>query len=255
MSLSPPNPTVVKSWRAALDRLADHNGPIEVVPRSDRGEELPHIRARVLGVNGRDGSLVIDKPEGQPQAAALRPGVAVQLIVFNGAARMSGESRVLDVARFKLNTQTKVTAVKLGPVSSIASAQRRSCFRLDTAALSIRPVELRHPLWPADQDALRGRLLDISTRGLGVSLAMDPQLAEALLGQVYALGVRLPEGGGALELAGRVVRLVESAYATVTLGIQFEFETLAQQRRVENVIQQFSAAQQRKQLRRRRGAG
>ncbi|MEM7626448.1 MAG: PilZ domain-containing protein [Planctomycetota bacterium] len=255
MTRSKPNPTLIRSWHAALARLAEQNGPIEVVPRTATGEELPHVRARVLGVNAKDGSLVIDKPEGQPQAKALRRGVAVELIAFLGAARLRGESTVVDVARFRLNADKQVMAVKLGPVINIASAQRRSCFRLDTAALNTSPVRLTHEAWPNDQEPLTGQLLDISDRGLGVSVGLDRELAEAMRGQVYRVAVKLPGEDSPLELAGRVVRVVESAYATATLGVQFEFETLPEQRQAENVVQRFSAEQQRKQLRRLRGAG
>lgn len=255
MSRAKPNPTLTKAWQAALAKLGDQNGPIEVVPRTATGKELPHVRARVLGVNKQDGSLVIDRPDNQPQAKALQRGVNVELIAFLGASRMSGKSTVLEVARFKLNAQTRVMAVKLGPVSNIASAQRRSCFRLETAAIKVGPVKLRHESWPAEQETLQGQLMDISDRGLGVNVGLDRELAEAMRGQVFDVAVNLPGEGGKLELAGRVVRVVDAAYATVTLGVQFEFQTVAEQRQVENVVQQFSVEQQRKQLRRLRGAG
>ncbi|MEL7088665.1 MAG: hypothetical protein AAGL98_09540, partial [Planctomycetota bacterium] len=210
MNFSKSNPTLVHAWQTALTKLEEHNGPIEVTPRTAAGQTLPRVRARVLGVNAQDGSLVIDRPDGQPQAKALQRGVDVELIAFLGASRMRGRSTVVEVARFKLNAQTKVTAVKLGPVTGIASAQRRGCFRLDTAGLNLCPVKLRHESWPADQDTLEGQLLDISDRGLGVGLGLEPELAEAMRGQVYGLGVKLPGEGGGLELAGRIVRVVET---------------------------------------------
>ncbi|MEM1027918.1 MAG: hypothetical protein AAGJ38_07520, partial [Planctomycetota bacterium] len=73
--------------------------------------------------------------------------------------------------------------------------------------------------------------------------------------QVYQVVVPLPGQDEDLQLDACLVRVVETEFNTVTLGFQFDFESLGQQRRVERTVQQFSVAQQRKQLQRMRGAG
>lgn len=242
------------AWRSAVTRLSDQNGAIEIVPQTADGRRLPIVRARLLGVSAQDGAMVVEKPD-QPQAQALQAGVEAELVVCQGALRFKARSRVLEVARFQLNPTTKVTAVKLGSPTDIESAQRRACFRLDTAAIQTQPVRLRHPSWDEDQEPVTGWLLDISDRGLGVGVAMELEEAQPMAGCLFQITVRLPGEAETLGMPGRVVRVVPGPVDGVVLGVQFEFESVGAQRRAENTVQRFSAAQQRKQLRRLRGEG
>lgn len=249
------NPTLMKSWRAAVSTLSESNGALEVTPLNAEGQRLPHIRGRLLSVDEKDGSLVVEKPANQPQAVALRKGVAVEIVVILGSTRLRADAVVADLGRYSLNKQTKVMAIKLGSVTGVASAQRRACFRLSTAGLKLKPVRLNHEGWTPGQTPLETQLIDLSDRGLGVGLRMELDLAEKMIGQVFEVTVDLPGEDGPLKLDGRVVRVVDEGHGLVTLGMQIEYVTVAEQRRVEQIVQQFSVEQQRKQIRRLRGAG
>jgi len=244
-----------KTWQAAMRELCAHNGSVELLPMIEGGETLPLVRARLLAVDAKDGSLVVEKPTNMLQAEALRKGVAVGVYLLSTPSRMKAKSRVIDVGRFKLNAKTRVTAVRLEAVTAVESAQRRSCFRLSTLGITTQPVKLTHGNWPAGQPPIKATMIDISDRGIGLTVNMEHQLAQGMKDQPYDVSIQLPGEAEAMELVGRVVRVIETAFSTVTLGLQFEFTTLAQQRRVERIVQHFSVAQQRKQLSRMRGAG
>ncbi|MEO1237530.1 MAG: PilZ domain-containing protein [Planctomycetota bacterium] len=257
MNRSPSNPKLVGIWRRLLDEAAAQNGPVELVPVTEQGRELPRVRARLLR-SGPDGTLVVEMPSGQPQAEALRKGVAVDVVVTTDATRMKARSSVADLGRFKLNEQTRVLAVRLTAVTGVASAQRRACYRLSTAGLGLA-VELTCPEWPTgwpeDQDPVRARAVDLSDRGLGLTVKLPLEWAEKMKSRLFDAAIWLPGEAEPLEVPVRVVRAFENLQKTVTLGLQFEFPTPVQQRRAERVIQQFSVEQQRRQLRRTRGAG
>ncbi|MEM1108818.1 MAG: PilZ domain-containing protein [Planctomycetota bacterium] len=256
MSTPKQNPMMVKAWRATLAELAQHNRPVEVVPVTDGGVELPRIRARLLSADAGDGSLVVEKPGSLKQAEVLTKGVAVEVYVITASTRMKARSKVIDVGWFKLNAKTRVTAVRLQPVKGIASAQRRASFRVSTSALGMT-AELRCPEWPEDRDPFTMRVLDLSDRGVGLSAAMEFEAGQQMEGKIYAVHVPLPGEDESLDLEARLVRVIDKQAEAngVTLGFQFEFADLNEQRRVERIIQQFSAHQQRKQLQRMRGAG
>lgn len=248
------NPTVVNAWHAALGELCACNGPVELVPRTDTGEALPRVRARLLRADAADGSLIVEKPAAQPQAEVLRKGVAVEMYVTTATSRMKAWSAVLDLGRFSLNEQTRVIAYRLEPVRDIASAQRRACFRLPTAGMAMG-AGLWDPAWPEFQPRVEGHVTDLSDRGVGITAALEIELARQMQGRVYKLSIPLGEAGEALDVDARMVRIFESESDTVSLGLEFEFTGLAEQHRVEHMLQQFSVEQQRKQLRRMRGTG
>ncbi|MEM9417578.1 MAG: PilZ domain-containing protein [Planctomycetota bacterium] len=254
MSRSKANSMLEGTWRATLADLASQNKTVEIRPMTNRGEELPSFRARVLQADDKDSSLIIEKPANIEQAQVIAKGIAVQVYVITGTTRMKADSQVIDVGRFSLNKQTKVMAVRLEPVKNISSAQRRACFRLSTAGMGMI-ARFRHPDWSASKPDLKAKAIDISDRGLGLTVAMDLEAAKQMIDEVYGVLVPLPGQEESLELDARLVRVVESDLGMVTLGFQFEFCNLNEQRRVEQVIQQFSVAQQRKQIRRMRGAG
>ncbi|MBB6430815.1 flagellar brake protein [Algisphaera agarilytica] len=254
MPRSKTNSMIETTWHTTVAELASQNKTVEVRPLTERGEELPSFRARLLQADEKDGSLIVEKPANVEQAQVIAKGVAVQVYVITGSTRMKADSRVIDVGRFSLNKQTKVMAVRLEPMKKISSAQRRACFRLSTAGMGMS-ARFRHPDWADTDPDLTAKALDISDRGLGLTVEMETELAKQMIDQVYGVFIPLPGQDESLELDARLVRVVETDFGTVTLGFQFEFSNLNEQRRVEQVIQQFSVAQQRKQIRRMRGAG
>ena len=254
MSSSKTNPMMSKAWRATVGELAHHNGAVELVPVTEQGVELPRVRARLLKADGNDGSLIVEKPGNLKQAQALAKDVAVDVYVITDHSRMKARSRVIDLGLFNLNKKTRVMAVRLEPVRDIASAQRRACFRLSTVSLGLS-AKLRHEAWPTSQRSMTAKVVDLSDRGIGLTGGLEIELAKQMKGQVYQLVVPLPGQNEDLELDACLVRVVETEFNTVTLGFQFDFESLGQQRRVERMVQQFSVAQQRKQIQRMRGAG
>ncbi|MEM6459169.1 MAG: PilZ domain-containing protein [Planctomycetota bacterium] len=259
MATTADNPRLAAAWRESAKSLAEQNGSVEVVPLAADGAELCRLRLRLYAVTA-DGSLVVERPEHLPPDEALTRGDRVDVYCITDRQRLRGRASVADVGRFRLNAQTRVAALRLGPVSGVASAQRRACFRLSTLGLNLT-VRGRVEGGADGPAALRGRLLDLSDRGLGVEVSLEPDAAAELKQRRLAWSLRLPGGdreggdGVALEVAGRVVRCIPDGPRRVTLGVQFEFAGLQEQRRVERLIQQFSTRQQRKQLQRLSGVG
>ncbi|MEM6854353.1 MAG: PilZ domain-containing protein [Planctomycetota bacterium] len=252
------NPRLAAAWRDSAAALVERNGSVEVVPLAADGGELCRLRLRLYAAPA-DGSLVVERPEHLPPDEALTRGDRVEVYVITDRQRLRGRAAVADVGRYRLNGQTRVAALRLGPVSGVASAQRRACFRLSTLGLNLT-VQGRVESAADGPGTFRGRLLDLSDRGLGVEVSLEPEVAAGLKQRRLGLSLRLPggDGGGdgvALDVAGRVVRCIPDGPRRVTLGVQFEFSGMQEQRRVERAIQEFSTRQQRKQLQRLSGVG
>ncbi|MEM1356517.1 MAG: hypothetical protein AAGH88_16730, partial [Planctomycetota bacterium] len=103
MSSSQTNPMMSKAWRATVGELALHNAAVELVPVTEKGVELPRVRARLLKADENDGSLIVEKPGNLKQAEALAKGVAVDVYVITDHSRMKARSRVIDLGLFNLN--------------------------------------------------------------------------------------------------------------------------------------------------------
>ena len=248
-----PDP-IVWAWRDALDALSVRNTPMEIVPLSVQGEPMPQARLRLLAMT-EDGGLIVERPDDAGPAQEINARVEVAIYVVSGAQRMKARSRVVSVGPFALNEQMTVPAATLAPPTGVQSAQRRECYRLPTGHMDLHPVRLS-PLVPVPNfDGWDARMLDLSDRGIGLSLPVKTERAMALVGRTVNLDLQLVEKGPPLKVKARVVRVFGNDKGKACVGMAFEHESMVEQRRTQNAIQAFSTEQQRRELRRTRGTG
>ena len=235
------------TWDDALRQLAPVNGAVEVGLAGEDEAQVAPWRTRLLSVS--DGGIVIQLPDADEAVAHMRRDAEVVLYLMLGQARVAGRCRVGDVGRYKLSASSKVTALQLDHPASVHSAQRRAAFRLSTAATPSIGLMLT---LPGHASPTPCRLLDVSEFGVGLSLRMELETAEQWLGLVVSLTMQLPMQPP-LSLSGEVVRAAPGGYPNPTIGVRFKFDSDGAARRAQRQLQQFTAAQQRAQLRRLRG--
>jgi len=215
---------------------------------------MPQARLRLLALTD-EGGLVIERPHGAGPASALLEGVEAVVYVIQGVQRMKARSRVVSVAPFPLNDQMTVRAATLERPWDVSSAQRRECYRLPTGHLDLPPVRLTPLVEVPNFDGWDGRMLDLSDRGIGLSLPVRAERALSLVDRSVNLAIHLDEGGSSLRVKARVVRMFPDPEGRACLGMLFEHDTMIEQRAAQNAIQAFSMEQQRRELRRIRGTG
>ncbi len=237
-----------------MEALSGQNTPLDVVPISGAGEAMPQARLRLLAQTDA-GGLVIEGASGGGPALALKPGVEVALYVVQGTQRMKARSRVIARGAYALNEQMRVPSVTLERPWSVASAQRRECYRQPTGHLDLRPVRLTPQVEVPNFEGWDGRMLDLSDRGIGLALPIKVDKALRLIHRSVNLALYLDGDGPPLRVQARVVRVFPDAEGRACLGMIFEHDGMAQQRAAQNAIQAFSMEQQRRELRRIRGTG
>lgn len=254
MGRSSNNSTLISQWQHALLEVAAQNGGVELALLGKDKQEVAVIRTRLLKVQGGGEYVYIEKPLGQAAAEAVRERLVVRLIVQHGQSRMKATATVMAVAPFRLNDQLRVTAFELGELREVASAQRRSRFRLHTGGMKMPPVKLAD-----EQDrslgVINAQLHDLSDRGAGVIVRLSKGEVESLVGRTFQITLHLPGEPKPMHIDGRCLRVQDMGSRVYLLGIKFEYSSPLERKYCDRMIQQFCMAQQRNQLRRLRGAG
>ena len=251
--MSLPTANLEQAWLAAVGELSRVNGSIEVHARNPADASATPFNARVLEADASTGSLVLERPPSLP-AALLGPAGGVRLFLQVGETRLAARSRVARTGRYRLNPQTRVTAVALDPVTDVTTSQRRACFRVSMLGDGSAGVRFIHPEHP-ENPPLDGTLVDLSETGIGLTCTLTPAEARTLCRSHVRLVLQLEPDEPPLELDAQVVRLDPQPRDACRLGLRFAFATVPERQAAERRIQKVAAERQRLQLRRHREAG
>lgn len=261
MSIAP------RKWLEIIKGLAEQNGSVRVCLSSKPiGEGGQCARTRVLALDG-DGQTLIEEPGFREVGGRLRPGAEIDVLVVSEGIRLVGYCQVAEQVKYALNKKTRVDALLLSPPTKVESGQLRDFYRAPVGAgVDIDPVLL----WLDEADELtaerageagidpltvhKALLLNISGGGVGLALAADKALASVLqIGTSCVLRAELPELDEPLEQRGRLVHVDKLDHGDLYLGIQFQFDDPAVQKRVEDQMQRLSVWLQRRVLKKDRG--
>ena len=245
-----PTANLEQAWLAAVGELSRVNGSVEVHARNPADASVTAFNARVLEADAETGSLVLERPPSLP-AALLGPAAGVRLFLQVGDLRLAARSRVARTGRYRLNPQTRVTAVALDPVTEVTTSQRRACFRVSMLGGEPPDVRLVHP----DHPPLDATLVDLSETGVGLTCTLTPAEARTLCRSSVRIVLRLDDDQPPLELDAQVVRLDPQPRDACRLGLRFVFASAPDRQAAERRIQKVAADRQRLQLRRHREAG
>lgn len=252
-------------WRPRLAMLAARNGAVEVTAdttAADGAPMAPTFRVRLLEFG--DDVIRLEKPSHAvaPEAGRwLREGATVIVLVVDKSDRWEFTTRIKGFVMHDLSEKVKVSAIEIAPPTRMHSGQRRAFFRVSTAGVAMKPVRLTpiavEATVPASQDAtpkfpaqpFTGRLLNIGGGGMGVEAPqrVASQLADSVR---YRCRLELPTVGEALEVNVKTVHLEPREGGTHYLGMRFEFEDAADQRRCEQQVVRFTTWLQRQQIQR-----
>ena len=243
-----PSGRVLAAWIQTLAAVTAERGEIQVVPFSENDERLPRLRASVLAFDQTRSTIIFSKPLSGDSTHALSKGVAVGLVLSHEGARFKALAEVKDIGRFAIDPDRKVTAVKLGHITNITEAYRREAPRISAVGLPIDPIQMMAIDCNVEPSSVEGSLLDLNSKGLGMWVKVPFEVALGMRGQDYQLALNLPDCVTRLILCGRVVRASQDEDKLVTIGLEFDFESAAEERHVEQVIHFFASTQQRKKL-------
>lgn len=252
-------------WRPRLVMLAARNSAVEVTADAGSGDGAqmaPTFRMRLLTFGGDTMRLEKPSPAMAPEAGRwLREGAAVKVLVIDKSERWEFTTRIKGFVMHDLSDKVKVNAIEVAPPTQMNSGQRRSFFRVSTAGVAIKPARLTpievdaataqatsaEPKFPAQP--FTGRLLNIGGGGMGIEA---PQRVSAQLSDPirYRCRLELPTAGEVLEVTVLTVHLEPREGGTHYLGMRFEFDDQAQQRRCEQQVVRFTTWLQRQQIQR-----
>ena len=143
----PANRSRTMQWRRCLEQIRDRNGAIEIAiagPGDEPAEHGRHLvwRVRLLGIHPDE--LIIEPPMTLGQKIPVTTGVELVGIISVGQNRWMFNTSNLGLMEFDLNDRRRVTAMRLAMPQSVERCQRRSYFRMETAAIVLPEVEV----WP-----------------------------------------------------------------------------------------------------------
>ncbi|MEM8758248.1 MAG: hypothetical protein AAGF47_10765 [Planctomycetota bacterium] len=183
-------------WRESLHELRDRNGPIEISVSAEGGKSLVW-RVRLFEIDG--GDLIVERPVALRQRVPIRTGTELVGAIAIGQNRWMFLTSVIDETSYNAGGR-QIESLRLRAPTSVERCQRRSFFRISTAALDLPSTRLAYlpdpsaglPLEVATQAAL------VEAASVGHPGPVDPgDLAMPLTGPTAEASLVNLGGGGA----------------------------------------------------------
>jgi hypothetical protein len=299
----PPLPATrrrTENWRRSLEQLCERNGSLEIALLQhaeaatqnvdDDGQESSarHLiwRVRLLEL-GKDG-IVVEQPSALGQTILLEDDVELVAVIAIGQNRWMFRTRVQNQVRHKLNDRVMLSAISLQWPDRVERCQRRSFYRVSTAALSLPQVQLYSLLdptttWAAEEDSrarlaiaaeclirgdqlpdarpilpevgpsVQGVLLNVGGGGVGVQVESDCSGVVQSHRQFWLQLVLPPIINSPFGVSARLAHIHMDSAQNFYLGMQFEFgQNPAYKNFVVDQVCRYVTETQREQLRRLR---
>jgi c-di-GMP-binding flagellar brake protein YcgR len=237
-----------QDWIGLLRTMCERNESLEVHTPGAGGAGDHAFNARLLEVNPESGAFVLERPPNAPPGV-LAKDQPVKLYVMVGSTRVGAVSKVLTLGKFRLNDKVRVVAAQLEPARRIGPSQRRASFRASTVGAEIQGVLIH----PSQGPPVPAQLVNISEGGAGLVVNLHQKQLERLLAESTRITLPLDPKEPAIDAGCQIVRH-DKCKGGFNLGIKFDFDSPADQRQAAAMLQKFSMAQQRLQLRRLRSA-
>lgn len=235
-----------------LKRLAERDGSVEL-SRGVSNDDAAVItyRTRVFAVRPVDGCIIVEMPKQAVQDRSFRIGDDIDMTLMVNSERMLATCTLHEVFTYQINPTVTVTCYRLSPGRRPVREQRRSFFRVNVAAMPLKPTVLSCEI-EEEAHTFKGRLVNISAGGMGVSF----RAARKVLNQIkrtrrFDCAAWISDDE-CVEVPVRVAHINALGDDGLYLGLRFDLEDEAQAKAHEQYMQQKCTEIQRMQLQRRR---
>jgi hypothetical protein len=247
----PANRSRTLRWRTCLDQICQRSGAIEIaIARSGGTGDDRHLVWRVRLLEVGDDAILVEQPAALGQAMPIATGAEIVGIISVGQNRWMFASRNLGTEQVKPAGGRTITCLRLAVPEEVERCQRRSHYRVRTAALNLPDVDVWPLLDPrsvtvaeraselgvggdgATGNASEDLLPEVGPRfpavllnlgGGGVGLGLRPEDCQALLRHKHFwIRISLPEGAPICASA-KVAHTHLEAAQSVYVGMAFDF--------------------------------
>jgi c-di-GMP-binding flagellar brake protein YcgR len=133
-------------WRRCLRQVFERNGALEIaVARTyDEGVAGRHLIWRVRMLTLSDEEMTVEQPMALGHLIPLKPGIEVVAILAVGQNRWMFNTICKGVVQHVGGSERPVAALRLAVPDTVERCQRRSYYRVETAAIHLPEAEV----WP-----------------------------------------------------------------------------------------------------------
>lgn len=260
--------TAKELWKSVVARLLKRNGGVDLRQASiHRSVPCKTFRSRLLEAD--EDSLLVERPNGgQSVRDLIADGNTVYVLLSDQSDRIELGCKVIGPERYELNANVKLPAVRLSLPNEVRSAQRRSHFRVSTAAQKLGPIYmtpvrppieynskgqpiLNKALTLPDPEPFEVKLLNLAAGGLGAEAEEDATTMVKSY-KDFCVRLTLPGLDKPVVVNAKLVHLESERRDKMTffyMGMQFVFADAREQQSVTSQIMQYTSSIEREQLR------
>lgn len=244
--------TYQRDWKTFLSYLSKRDGGVEIAPRGASADDARKVyRCRLFHVE-KDATIVVERPDQSVMDHAFRIGDTIELLLVVNNQRLLGDCELKKVAVRQINKATRVTCFELAPASRVRLDQRRSFFRVNTAAADLGPLKLLAEGQPAEKE-VEARMVNLGGGGVGVAVRAGREVLRHLQDhERYRCRMDILSDQEVVELPAKLVHISPLDTTGLYLGMRFELPEGKEGKALENRLVQYGVWLQRRQLQRRR---
>lgn len=286
----PANRSRTERWRESLRQICSRGSGIELTlaSKDQLEDEWPDTtggdllwRVRLYEVHGDE--MIVEAPTAAGSAVKFENGVRLVGVMSVGQNRWMFHTNVLETKTINTGRGRSTTVLRITMPETVERCQRRSFYRISTAALRLPQVQSWPVLDPASipgaETANRGLIRSLRERGEEATSAVEeailPEVGPGFTGHLVnvsggGLGLLVDKADGGsvqqlknywlqldlrpgipapLGLAGKIVHTHFDSSMNVYCGLAFEFNGNVEHRDfVVGEITEYVAALQREQL-------
>jgi len=241
-----------RDWTKFLNHLAKRDGGVEIAPRGASADDARKVyKSRLFNVE-KDGTIIIERPDQSVLDHAFRIGDTVELLLVVNNQRLLGDCELKKVGARQINKATRVTCFELSPARRVRLDQRRSFFRVNTAAADLGPLKLLAEGQPIENE-VEARMVNLGGGGVGVAVRAQRDVLRRLQEhERFRCRMDILSDEEVVDLPVKLVHISPLDTTGLYLGLRFELPEGKEGKALENRLVQYGVWLQRRQLKRRR---
>ena len=241
-----------RDWKSFLSYLSKRDGGIEIAPRGASVDDARKVyRSRLFNVE-KDGAIIVERPDQSVVDHAFRIGDTIELLLIVNNQRLLGDCELKKVGARQINKATRVTCFELGPAKRVRLDQRRSFFRVNTAAADLGPLKLLAEGQPIENE-VEARMVNLGGGGVGVAVRAGRNVLRHLQEHSqFQCRMDILSEDEVVDLPAKLVHISPLDTTGLYLGMRFELPEGKEGKALENRLVQYGVWLQRQQLQRRR---
>ena len=244
--------TIQRDWDNFLANLAKRDGAVELAPRGVSDDDARKVYRSRLFVVEKDGAIIVERPDASVIDHAFSVGDTLELLLVVNNQRLLGDCILRGVEVRQINTSTRNTCFTLEPAKRVRVDQRRSFFRIQTAASDLSPVKLLAEGEPIENEVAT-RMVNLGGGGVGVSIRGNRDTLKYLQQHTqFRCRIDIESEKKVVDLDAKLVHISSLDTTGLYLGLHFMIPDDKAGKQLQNQLAQYATWLQRQQLRRRR---